>query len=188
MRPIGGWALAVALVVVVGVGCGSGSPAVSGSVDFRTATPTDIHVDIGSWPSDSGLNLAELDTRADTTPTVPPFVENRAQAAQEGAGVPWYVPAGWEEEWTACLARPDRYALEAWIGTVGWPVGEARAVTGREGGSDLCQFNTQGSGACGPFQDLPCPGLDWGVQIATSFGKWEACGGSFECGWYRWWR
>lgn len=74
-----------------------------------------------------------------------------------------------------------------------WPCQEALYVANHESGIRWV-FNLAGSGACGPFQTLPCVGMvvegsgDIDAHLAEAYRKWKACsGGSFQCHWYNWW-
>lgn len=112
-------------------------------------------------------------------------------------GVPWYVPSNWHEAYLVCIGRPDRHSFEDWVWRAsiqggdsdGWDYNEAMAVIAHEGGDDLCQFNTAGSGACGPFQLLTCPsdGLTPEGQIAGAVAKWKDGGKSFNRHWRAYW-
>lgn len=104
--------------------------------------------------------------------------------------VPWYVPLEWHGKYRECLSNPERFNLDYWIRSVNWNIDEAHYVARHEGGNDLCQFNTTGSGACGWFQLLTCPpaGLTPESQISNAYAKWIDGGGSFERHWYQWWR
>lgn len=104
--------------------------------------------------------------------------------------IPWYVPGEYHEAYTACLEHPDRFNRTDWILSKDWPRADAEYVADHEGGWDLCQFNTQGSGACGWFQILPCPsdGLTPQGQISAAYNKWLDGGGSFERHWFRFWK
>lgn len=62
------------------------------------------------------------------------------------------------------------------------------SIVSKEGGNDLCQFNTQGSGACGPFQTLYCAGLTPEEHYAAAYAKWLDGGGSFDRHWRNFWR
>lgn len=79
--------------------------------------------------------------------------------------------------------------IAAAICALPWPCQEALDVARHESGMRWV-WNTQGSGACGPFQTLPCVGwMDLGAHLAEAYRKWKACnGGSFYCAWYQWWR
>ncbi len=134
--------------------------------------------------------------------TVAPFADERVAAAEiaptcedcsrvatssktEQPASPALAIAGYD----ACLVNPARFDRTTWILTKDWSREEAEYVADHEGGWDLCQLNTQGSGACGWFQLLPCPidGLTPEGQIRGAYAKWLSCGGSFDCAWYRWW-
>jgi len=109
---------------------------------------------------------------------------------------PWYVPERWRDAWAACVSSPGRRGVSelVWRLSVqggrpdGWDYDEAMRVVAAEGGDDACQFNTSGSGACGPFQILPCSGLSLEANVASAFAKFRDGGGSFERHWYRFWR
>lgn len=104
-------------------------------------------------------------------------------------GIPWFVPTRFHAAYLACLENPERFAAAEWSATVDWPLAEAAYVRAHEGGDDLCQFNTAGSGACGPYQLLPCADayLTWPGQIAAAYAKFLDGGRGFERHWYRWW-
>jgi hypothetical protein len=74
------------------------------------------------------------------------------------------------------------------ICAIPWPCQEALSVCQKESGCSWV-WNTTGSGACGPFQTLPCVG--WGdidAHLAEAYRKWKACGGgSFDCAWRQFW-
>lgn len=79
-------------------------------------------------------------------------------------------------------------SLHAAICALPWPCAEALNVCQRESGCRWV-YNAQGSGACGPFQTLPCVGwMNLEAHLAEAYRKWRACnGGSFACDWYRYW-
>jgi len=133
-------------------------------------------------------------------PTAAPKLPTPAPAAVSAAaapsGIPWFVPANFHEAYLECINSDYRYAVWAHIESyTDWNIDEIRTrILPNEGGGDSCQFNTGGSGACGPFQILPCPpnGLKPEVNVAAAHAKWAdtMCGDgghSFYCHWYRFW-
>lgn len=118
--------------------------------------------------------------------------------AREVDGVPAYVPIEWRERWLACLVRPDRHTLSetAWAGSReagvvdGWDYADAMSIAAAEGGNDVCQFNTQGSGACGYWQLLYCPpdGLTPEGQLRGALAKYRDGGNSFDRHWRNHWQ
>jgi len=118
-----------------------------------------------------------------------PTAEVRASGESAHPLIPWYVPTPHYDSYLACLESPDRFNRTDWILSKDWSRTEAEYVADHEGGWDLCQFNTQGSGACGWFQILPCPqyGLTPQGQIEAAYNKWLDGGGSFERHWFRFW-
>lgn len=164
-------------------------------MDYRTATvavtmtPTQTPVTPVASPTKSGLIEAQSLGTDQTNPSPTVYdVRDSVSSGNDSPGIPWYVPLIWQDAWKACTQAPWRFDRTTWILTVEWPREEAEYVADHEGGWDACQFNTQGSGACGWFQELPCQGLEPEVQIAVARSKWSNCGYSFECAWYRWWR
>ena len=128
------------------------------------------------------------------TPTAIPIpaaapIQVTSTGMQSNPLVPWYVPESHEAQYLTCLEHSDRFNRTDWILSKDWPRADAEYVADHEGGWDLCQFNTQGSGACGWFQILPCPplGLTPEGQIAAAYAKWLDGGGSFERHWFRFW-
>lgn len=133
------------------------------------------------------------------TPTpkqnLPPPPKPEVQAATNG--IPWFVPPQFHDAYLACIASPDRYAVRdyVWRASIeggnpdGWPYADAMNVVAHEGGEDFCQFNTGGSGACGPFQLYHCPtdGLVPSTQISGALAKFHD-GNSFARHWYPYWR
>lgn len=109
--------------------------------------------------------------------------------APDPTAIPWFVPARFHAAYLQCLANPERFDAAMWSSIVDWPQTEAAYVRSREGGDDLCQFNTAGSGACGPYQLLPCADayLTWPGQIAAAHAKYVDGGRSFARHWYQWW-
>lgn len=156
-------------------------------------------------PEPTAVAIEESATPTPVLPAVEPEVEAaqsappvRAPASRASvAGVPWFVPAQWVDGYIACTARPDRYdfASYVWRASVqggnasGWDYNSAMYIVSHEGGNDLCQFNTGGSGACGPFQLLSCPpdGLTPEGQISGAMAKWRDGGNDFYRHWLQWW-
>jgi len=118
-----------------------------------------------------------------------------ASAAQAHPLIPWYVPESHHDAYLQCLDDPQRFNRTDWIATKDWPVDEATYIADHEGGWDLCQFNTGGSGACGWFQLLRCPpdGLKPEIQIAGAYAKYLDGArnypdrSAFWQHWYQWW-
>lgn len=127
-----------------------------------------------------------------------------AVVREEVNGVPWYVAKFPDliDDWQTCLTDPRRHDLSRfiWEGSIeggypnGWSYAEAIHVFGNEGGNDLCQFNTQGSGACGYGQQLPCfPGaLTYEGQFSIIMSKFQDGyrqnpNNPFWAHWYQWW-
>lgn len=113
-----------------------------------------------------------------------------AGVSRINALIPDYVPESHQAQYLICLEHPERFNRTDWIVSKDWPRPDAEYVADHEGGWDLCQFNTQGSGACGWFQILPCPqdGLTPEGQITAAYNKWLDGGGSFERHWFRFWK
>ena len=124
------------------------------------------------------------------TPAVIPEQVTAAGVSSVHPLIPWYVPESHQVQYLYCLESPERFNRTDWILSKDWPRADAEYVADHEGGWDLCQFNTQGSGACGWFQILPCPqlGLTPEGQIAAAYNKWLDGGGSFERHWFRFWK
>lgn len=123
-----------------------------------------------------------------------------AAAAETHSLVPWYVPAEWRDRYLACLSSPGRYGVSEWVwkyssqgGMVpGWDYNQAMYVVSKEGGDDICQFNSQGSGACGPFQTLYCAGLTPEEHYSAAYAKWldgyrRNPGDPFRAHWFAFW-
>lgn len=130
------------------------------------------------------------------TPTLAPPTPPAVYAA-ETSGVPWFVPPEWHSRYLECVASPYRYTVTEMVWAMsreggredGWAYKDAMYVVEHEGGNDYCQFNTQGSGACGPFQLLTCPpdGLTPEGQSRGAFAKWLDGGRSFARHWFAFW-
>lgn len=131
------------------------------------------------------LTTINLETPTPFVPTpVPQLVPAPPPSARAAsADVPDYIPPSFIESWRECLSSPDRYRLQdlVWLGSLqggypdGWDYDEAMTLFGHEGGNDLCQFNTKGSGACGFVQLLPCPpdGLTFEGQFRGAMAKFQ---------------
>ncbi len=81
----------------------------------------------------------------------------------------------------------DSNDMVAVICSMPWPCQEALFVVSHEGGLRWV-YNYAGSGACGPFQLLPCQG--WQnivVHVQGAYVKWLDGGGSFCKHWYKFW-
>lgn len=126
-----------------------------------------------------------------------PAPQPSVEAASAPSGAPWFVPAAWAERYMACMADPP-YDVSAmvWAGSReagverGWRYADAMFVVSKEGGGNPCQFNTQGSGACGPFQLLVCPadGLTFDGQLYGALAKFRDGGlDSFATHWFAFW-
>lgn len=112
-----------------------------------------------------------------------------SRPVQVEVGVPWFVPEDRIEDYKVCLVHPERYNRTTWILSVDWPRVDAEYIADHEGGWDLCQFNTQGSGACGWFQLLTCPpdGLTPEGNIRGAYAKYLDGGRDFWRHWLQWW-
>jgi len=160
-------------------------PVPTGSVSGVHAASEGALAPINTGEVERAETPSPLTNEGSSVPPTKEVVDAGDSVRQDGA---WYVPTDWRDAYTACLSAPWRYDRTTWILTANWPRAEAEYVADHEGGWDACQFNTtQGSGACGWFQELPCEGLEPAIQIAVALRKYHACGDSFECDWYRWW-
>lgn len=139
-----------------------------------------------------------------TVPALPPSKTANVYAAAVVETthplVPWYVPAEWRDRYLVCLTSPGRYGVSEWVWkyssqagmSPGWDYNQAMYVVGKEGGDDICQFNTQGSGACGPFQTLYCAGLTPEEHYSAAYAKWldgyrRNPGDPFRAHWFAFW-
>jgi len=158
--------------------CGGAEVITSQPIAFITATPT---ATVTSTPT----------VTPTPTPEPAPYIPEVVYASGQSTHplIPWYVPESHYDSYLVCLELPDRFNRTDWILSKDWPRTDAEYVADHEGGWDLCQFNTQGTGACGWFQILPCPqlGLTPEGQIAAAYAKWLDGGGSFERHWFRFW-
>lgn len=162
-------------------------------VEIAWPTPT---------PEPTPIVLAPVETpevvAAAAEPVRPIATPVPVQPKPQQAGVPWYIPPSWIARWQECLTTDYRHDVSTYVWRVsiqggnseGWDYEDAMYIVQHEGGDDFCQFNTQGSGACGPFQLLTCPqdGLTPEGQIRGAYAKWRDGGGSFQRHWFAFWR
>lgn len=191
------------LSAVLLLACNRGETSHQSLAAIYTATPTEAPTlaHVGALPPQSVSTLTPTPepTPVPTPTPVPPTPRPAAPAPTprveaESNGVPWYVPVRWHEAYRACLDDPQRYDFWSFLWERsrqagypnGWDYGEATRLIGSEGGNDLCQFNTSGSGACGPPQLLTCPGLDLETQKAGMWAKYVDGGYDFWRHWWQW--
>lgn len=202
---------------IVAVGCGSQpqseqSPSItnssaSTSTLIRADVMLALHLEVAQEPRlEDGLGHYWHDGQWYSTDGQPYFPDGLGHFWRYGAwyngdgtlwapyvapslSIPWFVPERMHVAYLQCLANPERYAAATWSATVDWPLADAAYIRSHEGGDDLCQFNTQGSGACGPYQLLPCADayLTWPGQIAGAYAKFLDGGRSFYRHWLQWW-
>lgn len=192
---------AVAAAVLL-TACGDGIEAEPTAIPYRMPSPTptlsgDLYILAIPNPPEPTPAPTPEPPKPLPTPHVEAVAASAGQIAPLRTGIPWFVPPARTDDYLACLARPDRHSVSemVWSRSLeagyegGWTYADAMYVVAHEGGDDLCQFNTQGSGACGPFQLLTCPadGLTPEGQLNGAFAKWVDGGRDFWRHWFQWW-
>lgn len=82
---------------------------------------------------------------------------------------------------------PAQAYIRMLICSLDWPCTEALSVASTESGLNPYAVNPV-SGACAIYQHYPCQCYgDPECDVRLAYAKWRACGGSFWCGWYKWW-
>ena len=163
---------------------GSGPTARVTTAGFVPAVPATFHDRSEFADPPSTTTTSTTSTTAAPPPTT---VTVAARSVPAPVFVPPSAPApvsagSWCKGSASMTANVERWA-SAVASTGSWPVGAMLGIMCDESGGDPGIYNSQGSGACGLLQLLPCPpgGTDGYTNLRYGYEKYQSACRRGDC-------